>query len=362
MIPYFPQPVWHIGRFEIHAFGIAAALALNAGFFIVMWRARAAQLDQNLAARLFLLIALAGAVAGHLLFVILNGGSALRVWEGQSAAGVAMGATAVAIAIYALVRNAWAYFNALAFTFPFVWMLVRAGCALAHDHPGRSTNSPLGVRFPAGTHYDLGLLEFLAAALLCAIFLFLARAGWRNFAPLVLIAAGAVRLGIEPLRLPGSGSIADMAVFSLACAGGFMLLRTWRGGQSCPHIETRDLAHFLSFCVPPIRTAGLRTRARPPGRAIKPAVALARVIAAPGPVHAQKPREKAFNALLDIDPPRRPPCALRRSPTPPAIARAAHRPPRRRREPRSDSLPSRRCRGHRASDQAVRSTQAGRDR
>ncbi|HWB85102.1 MAG TPA: prolipoprotein diacylglyceryl transferase family protein [Bryobacteraceae bacterium] len=225
MIPYFPQLVWHVGRFEIHAFGIAAALALNVGFFLVMWRARRTNLDRDLAAGLFLATAVAGTLAGHLLFVIQNRGSLLRVWQGQSSAGVALGVGIVATAIYFLLPDHWLYLDALAFAFPFVWMLVRAGCAMAHDHPGRSTNSLLGVRFPAGTRYDLGLLEFLLAAVLCLIFLALARAGWRQFLALAMIATGFIRLALIPLRLPDANATpVDMITFSAACLAGLAVL------------------------------------------------------------------------------------------------------------------------------------------
>ncbi|MGH9664529.1 MAG: prolipoprotein diacylglyceryl transferase family protein [Bryobacteraceae bacterium] len=238
MIPYFAQPVWHIGRLEIHAFGIAAALALNAGFFIVLWRARVAKLDQHLAARLYLLLALAGAIAGHAFLALLNGGPPwLRIWDGQSATGVAIGGSAAAGIAYVYLStieaDPWAYCNALAFAFPFVWTVLRAGCALAHDHPGRSTHSPFGVRFPGGTRYDLGLLEFLAAAILCVVFLVLAHAGWRRFLPLVLIAGGAVRLALYPLRLPGAaGSVAGIAVSFLTCIAGLTLLTFGAQGRA----------------------------------------------------------------------------------------------------------------------------------
>jgi phosphatidylglycerol:prolipoprotein diacylglycerol transferase len=51
------------------------------------------------------------------------------------------------------------YMDALAFVFPRAWLFGRLGCALAHDHPGLRTESWLGVRFPDGARYDLGLLE-----------------------------------------------------------------------------------------------------------------------------------------------------------------------------------------------------------
>jgi phosphatidylglycerol:prolipoprotein diacylglycerol transferase len=37
--------------------------------------------------------------------------------------------------------------------------VARIGCFLVHDHPGRLTDFPLGVRFAGGARHDLGLYE-----------------------------------------------------------------------------------------------------------------------------------------------------------------------------------------------------------
>jgi len=55
----------------------------------------------------------------------------------------------------------WAYFDLLAFVFPFGWLFGRAGCAIAHESPGiRAYNGCRSIS-PAALRYDLGLLEFL---------------------------------------------------------------------------------------------------------------------------------------------------------------------------------------------------------
>src|SRR5580692_3826990 len=40
MIPYYPQPVFHLGPFSIHAFGVLGALAVLTAFWIILRRAR----------------------------------------------------------------------------------------------------------------------------------------------------------------------------------------------------------------------------------------------------------------------------------------------------------------------------------
>ena len=45
--------------------------------------------------------------------------------------------------------------------FPRAWLFGRLGCTISHDHPGIRTESWLGVQYPGGARYDLGLLEVL---------------------------------------------------------------------------------------------------------------------------------------------------------------------------------------------------------
>jgi phosphatidylglycerol:prolipoprotein diacylglycerol transferase len=57
-------------------------------------------------------------------------------------------------------------------------MVARAGCTLAHHHPGvrTSANSPLAFAYPDGARWDLGLLELLLATGCTLVFLVL----WRR--------------------------------------------------------------------------------------------------------------------------------------------------------------------------------------
>jgi hypothetical protein len=100
--------------------------------------------------------------------------------------------------------DAWAYLDALAFAFPFAWMLARAGCALGHEHPGR--------------YIDLGLVECIAAAAVAAVFTWLARSGFRAFVPVLLATAGGVRLAIEPLRAGDSVAGVPLAMVLMISA------------------------------------------------------------------------------------------------------------------------------------------------
>ena len=227
MIPYFPQPVWRVGGVEVHAFGVTTAIALNAGYLAVVRLAARGRLNGALAARLYLAMAIAGALAGHLAYVIANPRIAnwWRIWSGQSAAGFAAALMIFAAAIYIWCSPPWGYLNLYGFTSVFVWTIFRAGCAMAHDHPGRLTSSPLGVRFPSGTRFDLGLVEFLAGAIVCAAFLVLRHFQFRAFFPAAMITIGAVRLALATLTEQSGVRTVHIVLFAAMCLAGIALLR-----------------------------------------------------------------------------------------------------------------------------------------
>jgi phosphatidylglycerol---prolipoprotein diacylglyceryl transferase len=166
MIPYFSPPVFHIGALEVHGFGVAVCLAILAGHSLALRRARTLGLDERRMSWIYACGAVAAAVAGHLWAMARTGSPAglFEIWRGQSAAGfTAVVLLTVLFVLWRYSSDGWRYLDAFAFAFPFGWTLVRTGCFLAHDHIGVRTASPLGVRFPDGTRFDLGLLEALLA-------------------------------------------------------------------------------------------------------------------------------------------------------------------------------------------------------
>jgi prolipoprotein diacylglyceryltransferase len=125
MIPYFAQPVWAIGPLNIHAFGIAEAAALVGGYALVLSRAKRSGLDDRRTGWLFIVMVLAGLLAG--------------AWRqaGESATGVIAGALAVAIVAWlGLGAPILPHIDLLASTAPVIGALARFGCFLAHDHRG----------------------------------------------------------------------------------------------------------------------------------------------------------------------------------------------------------------------------------
>jgi phosphatidylglycerol:prolipoprotein diacylglycerol transferase len=208
VIPYFPPLTLAFGGMSMSAFGIAAATALLIGYWITLWRARRTGLSEQLCSRYYLLGVLGGLFGGHLasLWNIERQTTAwdwVRIWNGQSVIGLTAGSLFVLLVACLHLRHrrmpVWAYVNVFAYAFPFTWAVVRMGCALVHDHIGRATTNVLGVRFPFGTRFDLGLLECLAAAILAGCF-FATRATRRElFFPVLLLTAAIVRVAISKL-------------------------------------------------------------------------------------------------------------------------------------------------------------------
>ena len=120
------------------------------------------------------------------------------------------------------------------FALPFSWVFGRVGCALVHDHPGLRTTNWLGVQFPGGTRYDLGLLEVFFLLALAALFLVLDRrprpAGF--YFGLYFLLYGIFRLGLDQLHVDPPrylGWTVDQIAASAAIAAGVLALSAAMG-------------------------------------------------------------------------------------------------------------------------------------
>lgn len=159
MIPYFEQPVLHLGPLNIHAFGVLVALAMLVGIQMTLARCKKLSLDPDLCADLLFYTLIAGFVSAHLFAVLAyfpgevmkNPWMLLKIWENISSYGGVLGAL-FGIWLFFRWRSSslppgigWKYLDAMAYVFPFAWAIGRLGCTVAHDHPGTVTYFPLGV-------------------------------------------------------------------------------------------------------------------------------------------------------------------------------------------------------------------------
>ena len=220
MIPYLPppQPISFLG-FRLPVFGLLLFASMIATYAAAVHRGRALAIAPEREiqgfARVLLLAAVAGAHAGGVLsdhgLSAFGRPSLFLSQEGSFSSSAGLVAAAIAGALYVRVVRwdvrAWA--DVVAWAFPFGLLLARAGCALAHDHPGRLSSSWWAVRFPGGARLDCGLLEGMAAPFLIALAVTLGRrrdpAG--RLAGLVGAAYGLIRFSLDFLRasdLPGA--------------------------------------------------------------------------------------------------------------------------------------------------------------
>lgn len=201
MIPYLEIPVYKLGPIPLDPWGTLVCI----GFVVGLEMARARGIRTGLQVQDvvdgIVAIVLSGFVMGHVIHVVayhpdqlqtpsdfdLGGGitfsgppglkALLSIWAGFSSMGGFLGAVLGATVFYRWIRKRpfLPHADAVMYGFPFGWVFGRTGCFLAHDHIGIRTDSFLGVQFPGGARYDLGLLEALWTVCIAAAFFWTGR-------------------------------------------------------------------------------------------------------------------------------------------------------------------------------------------
>ncbi len=221
MLPYYAQPSFRLGPFEIHAYGVMALLAvLSSGWIIVRRGSRLGFPAENMF-RLWFWMYLGAGVGAHLFSTVLSDFQAFladpgRVFHFGGISSIGAGSAAFAAGIICCRARRLSLLDSLrlldimAFAMPFAWMFGRLGCALAHDHRGFASTSWIAVQFPEGPRYDLGLIEFLLLIGMSAVFLIVDRqprpVGF--FTGLVGVVYGGIRICVgafhlQPMRFLG---------------------------------------------------------------------------------------------------------------------------------------------------------------
>jgi phosphatidylglycerol:prolipoprotein diacylglycerol transferase len=220
MIPYLQEPTLRIGPVTLHAFGAFVAAAVFVGCWLVLQRAEQQDRDRTTTTHLLLWVLGSGFLVSHLEYLVFSDSHVfvrplaalsqpallLNLWGGMSALGGMVGG--VLGGVLFMRRKGWsrdemlAQLEIIAFASPFAWSIARAGCALAHDHPGIHTMSWLAVRYPDGPRFDLGLLDFFCVLSLAGLFLFLDRLPRPRgfYFVLFLLLYGSERLLLDNLR------------------------------------------------------------------------------------------------------------------------------------------------------------------
>lgn len=169
VIPYIYIPTIQIGPITIQVWGLAVSLGILVSLFIAKKVLQRRGLDSShLTSLAFWIIigSFLGARIFHIAFYepkffLANISEIFKIWHGGlSSYGGFAGAFAAAFLFFKLNHvNPAQYVHAILFAFPWGWAVGRVGCFLIHDHPGTLTNSILGVKYPDGARFDLGLIE-----------------------------------------------------------------------------------------------------------------------------------------------------------------------------------------------------------
>jgi phosphatidylglycerol:prolipoprotein diacylglycerol transferase len=201
MIPYTPEPVFHVGSREIHLGTVLVVLGILVGGAVVLWRARRSGVETEEAFRFSFSIYAGGMAGAYLIWNPLLTGKP-GAWSFGGFLGAFLGALAYCVvARWPLVRSL-ERMDLAVFAAPIAAMFGRLGCTVAHHHRGIVSSSWLAVDFPEGPRYDLGLLEFLFLFALSVVVFLLGRTrrvpGF--FLSLFAIAYGSFRMALDTLR------------------------------------------------------------------------------------------------------------------------------------------------------------------
>ncbi len=190
VLPYFEQPVVHLGPLPIYAFGVLVVAAVLVGAELAARRAPVEGLDPRHVAAFSSWVVIPGFVGAHVFDLLWYHPIELsRDWSmmfdvgtGLSSFGGFLGALIGALFWrYRHGEPLFPYVETVLSVFPIAWVFGRLGCTLAHDHPGLLTSSenPFAFAYPGGARWDLGFLELLFAVALSVVFIRL----WRRVPP-----------------------------------------------------------------------------------------------------------------------------------------------------------------------------------
>ena len=175
MIPYHPLSTISFWGITFQVWGLFAAVGFLAGVTLYLRIApKVERGSHELFILLTLLTGLIGARAGYIFSSDTSIGEAIFANDGLGFAG---GLVAGALAAWGLIRLwRWPTFKVLdplALSLALAYTIGRIGCFAIHDHIGKPTDVPWGIRINGQTFHETSLYTFLAGLLLFLTLLFL---------------------------------------------------------------------------------------------------------------------------------------------------------------------------------------------
>lgn len=209
--PYYP--VVSLGPVTMYTWGLFVSAGILAAFLFVRREAKERGVAaQDVVDGVFWIL-LAAFLGARLMHVFLYDWDYYRanLWEipqvwhgGLSSFGGFAGAVVAAVIFTRAQRiNFMRYVETLIIGLPLGLAIGRIGCYVNRMHPGVYTDLPIGVRYPDGARFDLGLMESFSTALLFGTILLLKRRKWPEgfFAAVVMLWYGTVRFFTDFLRI-----------------------------------------------------------------------------------------------------------------------------------------------------------------
>ncbi len=203
---------WPPAPIAIQPFGVLVATGVYVGAWLAIRQARRVGLSEPAMTSFITWVVGIGFLSAHVLEVVLYRPGELledplvllRLWEGLSSFGGFIGGVVGAFVWRARHRQrVLPYADAVASALPVGWSFGRAGCSVAHDHPGFASDAWFAVQFPSGGRYDLGLYEFVLTIPLALAFL-----RWRRqprpsgfFLAIMALYYAPVRFALDFLRV-----------------------------------------------------------------------------------------------------------------------------------------------------------------
>lgn len=240
MIPFFQFEIIYLGPVVIYVWGLLVALGIIAAITFAYYFSKKYLLSGEVILDMaiwslvgaFIMARIFHIIFYNPVFFIENPAEIIKFWHGgASSLGGFVGA-ALSLWLFAKKRRfsfkeLLPYMDVGALALWLGWGIGRIGCFLIHDHPGTLTHFVLGVKYPDGVRFDLGLMESILGFILFIIF-------YLSFKKLIKIRFGLVaglsaasyavaRFLLDFLRAPPDFPGGDMRYLSLTPAQWGML-------------------------------------------------------------------------------------------------------------------------------------------